>query len=158
MHDTAVNRRLNKNDIATVEVWGTECQYLAGAQATVFLGEKPDPGIIDAHKLVRDMYLAAREALKPGAISGDTYKAANTVYRATKGQDYWRRVGSNLGLSFGPVDMGMTGQQVIEPWTPFILQIVEVEPALVTCCSTLLVTDTGCEELTPPYLEMRCIP
>ena len=141
MHDTAVNRRLNKNDIATVEVWGTECQYLAGAQATVFLGEKPDPGIIDAHKLVRDMYLAAKEALKPGAISGDTYKAANTVYRATKGQD-----------------MGMTGQHVIEPWTPFILQIVEVEPALVTCCSTLLVTDTGCEELTPPYLEMRCIP
>jgi Xaa-Pro dipeptidase len=158
MHDTAVNRRLNVNDIATVEVWGTECQYLAGAQATVFLGEKPNPEIIDAHKLVRDMYLAAKEALKPGAISGDTYKAASDVYRAAKGQDYWRRVGANLGLSFGPVDMGMTGQHVIEPWTPFILQIVEVEPALVTCCSTLLVTDTGCEELTPPYLEMRCIP
>ena len=103
MHDTAVNRRLNKNDIATVEVWGTECQYLAGAQATVFLGEKPDPEIVDAHKLVRDMYLAAKEALKPGAISGDTYKAASSVYRAAKGQDYWRRVGSNLGLSFGPV-------------------------------------------------------
>jgi len=56
------------------------------------------------------------------------------------------------------VDMGMTGNQVIEPWTPFILQIVEVEPALVTCCSTLMVTDSGCEELTPPQLEMRCIP
>lgn len=158
MHDTAVNRLLNMNDIATVEVWGTECQYLAGAQATVFLGEKPNPEIIDAHKLVRDMYLAAKEALKPGAISGDTYQAASEVYRAAKGQDYWRRVGANLGLSFGPVDMGMTGRHVIEPWTPFILQIVEVEPALVTCCSTLLVTDTGCEELTPPYLEMRCIP
>jgi Xaa-Pro dipeptidase len=158
MHDTAVNRRLNPEDIATVEVWGTECQYLAGAQATVFLGEKPKSEIIDAYKLVRDMYLAAKEVLKPGAISGDTYKAASKVYRAAKGQDYWRRAGANLGLSFGPVDMGMTGQHVIEPWTPFILQIVEVEPALVTCCSTLLVTDTGCEELTPPYLEMRCIP
>jgi Xaa-Pro dipeptidase len=157
MHDTAVNRRLNHGDIATLEVWGTECQYLAGAQGTVFLGEKPDSNVLDEHKLVSDMYLAAKEVLKPGAISGDTYKAANKVYRTAKGEDYWRRVGANMGLSFGPVDMGMTGQQVIQSWTPYILQIVEVEPALVTCCSTLLVTDSGCEELTPPLLEMRCI-
>jgi Xaa-Pro dipeptidase len=158
MHDTAVNRRLNANDIATVEVWGTESQYMVGAQGTVFLGKKPNSAILDEHKLVADMYLAAKDALKPGAISGDTYKAASNVYRAAKGQDYWRRVGANMGLSFGPVDMGMTGQHVIEPWTPFILQIVEVEPALVTCCSTLMVTDSDCEELTPPQLEMQCIP
>jgi hypothetical protein len=62
-----------------------------------------------------------------------------------------------MGLTFGPIDMGMTGNQVIEPWTPVILQIVEVAPALVTCCSTLMVTETGCEELTPPLLELKCI-
>ncbi len=157
MHDTAVNRRLNAEDVATVEVWGTECQYMAGAQGTVFLGKKPNSVILDEYKLVADMYLAAKEALKPGAISGETYKAANKIYRSAKGEDYWRRVGANMGLSFGPVDMGMTGRHIIEPWTPFILQIVEVEPALVTCCSTLLVTDSGCEELTPPQLEMNLI-
>jgi len=157
MHDTAVDRKLNKGDIATIEVWGTDCQYLVGSQGTVFLGEQPDPKVADAHKLVRDMYLAAKEALKPGAISGDTYRAANKVYRSATGEDYWRRVGANMGLTFGPVDMGMTGNQTIEPWTPFILQIVEVKPALVTCCSTLLVTDTGNEELTPPLLELKRI-
>jgi Xaa-Pro aminopeptidase len=157
MHDTAVNRRLNQGDIATVEVWGTECQYLAGAQGTVFLGKTPDSSVSDEHQLVAEMYLAAKEVLKPGAISGDTYHAANKVYRAVKGEDYWRRVGANMGLSFGPVDMGMTGQHLIQVGTPYILQIVEVEPALVTCCSTLLVTDAGCEELTPPLLKMRCI-
>ncbi|MBW2028984.1 MAG: hypothetical protein DRG63_07705 [Deltaproteobacteria bacterium] len=157
MHDTSVTRLLSEGDLVTVEVWGTECQYLAGAQGTVFLGTKPDKSILDEHRLVRDMYLAARDALRPGAISGDTYKAANKIYRSFTGQDYWRRVGANMGLSFGPVDMGMTGNQVIQPWTPFIIQIVEVRPVLMTCCSTLLVTDSGCEELTDPLLELELI-
>jgi Xaa-Pro aminopeptidase len=158
MHDTAVNRRIHKGDLATIEVWGTECQYLVGAQGTVFLGEAPDAAVVDEQKMVSEMYLAAKEVLRPGAVSGDTYRAANKVYRSMKGEDYWRRVGANMGLTFGPVDMGMTGDHVIEPWTPFILQIVEVRPALVTCCSTLLVTESGCEELTPPLLKLKSIP
>ena len=157
MHDTAVNRLLQRGDLATVEVWGTDCQYLAGAQGTVFLGETPEQAVLDEHKMVSEMYLAAKGALKPGAVSGDTYKAANKVYRSIKGEDYWRRVGANMGLSFGPVDMGMKGDHVIQPWTPFIIQIVEVKPALVTCCSTLMVTDKGCEELTPPLLQLTCV-
>ncbi|MEE9610458.1 MAG: M24 family metallopeptidase, partial [Desulfatiglandales bacterium] len=155
MHDTAVTHRIDEGDLATLEVWGTDWQYLVGAQGTVYFGEKPSQEVLDEQKLVSDMYLAAKDALKPGATSGDTYRAANNVYRSARGEDYWRRVGSNMGLTFGPVDMGMTGQHVIEPWTPFILQIVEVKPALVTCCSTLLVTDTSVEELTPPLLELR---
>ena len=157
MHDTAVNRRINKGDIATIEVWGTDCQYLVGSQGTVFFGDTVDEEVLDEQKLVSEMYLAAKEALKPGAISGDTYKGANKVYRSVKGEDYWRRVGANMGLTFGPVDMGMTGNHIIEPWTPFILQIVEVKPALVTCCSTLIVTESGCEELTPPLLDLKFI-
>ena len=157
MHDTAVTRRMEQGDLATVEVWGTDCQYLVGAQGTVYFGVKPPKNFSENQKLVADMYLAAKEALKPGAISGDAYRAANKVYRAKKGTDYWRRVGSNMGLTFGPMDMGMNGKDVIEPWTPFILQLVEVEPALVTCCSTVLVTDEGVEELTPPLLELKCI-
>jgi Xaa-Pro dipeptidase len=157
MHDTAVTRRMEQDDLATVEVWGTDCQYLVGAQGTVYFGNRPPRDFSENQKLVADMYLAAKEALKPGAISGDAYRAANKVYRAKKGVDYWRRVGSNMGLTFGPMDMGMNGKDVIEPWTPFILQLVEVKPALVTCCSTVLVTDAGVEELTPPLLELKCI-
>jgi len=157
MHDTAVTRKMEAKDLATVEVWGTECQYLVGAQGTVYFGNQPPKEFSENQKLVADMYLAAKEALKPGASSGDAYRAANKVYRAKKGADYWRRVGSNMGLAFGPMDMGMSGRDVIQPWTPFILQLVEVEPALVTCCSTVLVTDKGVEELTPPLLELKCI-
>ena len=157
MHDTAVTRKIEHHDLATVEVWGTECQYLAGSQGTAYFGNNPPTPFSDNQKLVSDMYQAAKEALKPGAISGDAYRAANKVYRARKGADYWRRVGSNMGLTFGPMDMGMNGKDVIEPWTPFILQLVEVEPVLVTCCSTILVTDTGAEELTSPLLELKCI-
>ena len=157
MHDTSVTRKIEQKDLATVEVWGTDCQYLVGAQGTVYFGKKPPKDFSENQKLVADMYLAAKEALKPGAISGDAYRAANKVYRARKGTDYWRRVGSNMGLTFGPMDMGMNGKDVIEPWTPFILQLVEVEPALVTCCSTVLVTGSGVEELTPPLLALKCI-
>lgn len=157
MHDTAVTRKIEQRDLATLEVWGTDCQYLVGAQGTVYFGNNPPKNFAENQKLVSDMYRAAKEVLKPGAISGDAYRAANQVYRARKGTDYWRRVGSNMGLTFGPMDMGMNGKDVIEPWTPFILQLVEVEPALVTCCSTVLVTDAGVEELTPPLLELKCI-
>ena len=66
--------------------------------------------VLDEQKLVSEMYLAAKEALKPGAISGDTYKAANKVYRSVKGEDYWRRVGANMGLTFRPCGYGDDGK------------------------------------------------
>lgn len=156
MHDTDVTRKMEPGDLATVEVWGTECQYLVGAQGTVYFGKNPPKEVRENQSLMAEMYLAAKEALKPGAVSGDAYHAANKVYRARKGNDYWRRVGSNMGLSFGPMDMGVNGKDVIEAWTPFILQLVEVDPVLVTCCSTVLVTDKGVEELTQPLLEIKC--
>ena len=154
MHDTDITRPINKNDLATIEVWGTTHQYLVGTQATYFIGPRPPKAVSETQKLLADMYLAAIDALKPGTVSADIYHAANAVYRKAYGKDYWRRIGANMGLTFGPVDMGMNGQDVLEIGTPFILQLVETEPALVTSCATVLMTDNGVEELTPPGLTL----
>lgn len=154
MHDSTLTRRIERNDLATIEVWGNWNQYMVGAQATLFVGKNPSSKITDSYKLVSDMFQAAREALKPGAFAGEIYDAANKVYRSMKGEDYWRRIGTNMGLTFGPIDIGRGSRDVIRPRTPFILQPLVTNPALITCCSTLLVTERGTEELTPPLLEL----
>jgi Xaa-Pro dipeptidase len=156
LHDTDVSRTFEDGEYATVEIWGTDTQYLAAAQGTVYFGDRPPGHLVETQQLLAEMYLAAKDAVKPGVLSGNVYDAANTVYRSRKGSDYWRRVGSNMGLTFGPMDLGAGGNDVISPWTPLILQFVEIDPGLVTCCSTLLVTDRGAEELTRPLLQLQC--
>ncbi len=154
MHDTDVSRKLESADLVTLEVWGTAHQYLAGSQKTVYMGRRPPSDAVESQKMLADMYLAAKQAIRVGATSSEVYHAANQVFKSLRGDDYWRRIGANMGLTFGPVDMGMTGADAIRAGTPFILQLVEVDPFLVTCCATVLLTDEGVEELTPPLLEL----
>jgi Xaa-Pro dipeptidase len=157
MHDTDTTHQIARNDLATIEVWGTCNQYFAGAQGSVYIGGTPSPDINDSYKLVAEMYQAARDAIRPGAFAGEVYEAANKVYRSATGENYWRRIGTNMGLTFGPIDVGIHSRHILQPWTPFIIQPLLVSPVLITCCSTLLLTDTGVEELTPPLLELKCL-
>ena len=157
MHDTDITRKVREDDLATFELWGTCQHYIVGAQCTIHIGKAPPAEIVDHYATVSRMYQAARDILRPGAHTGDVYEAANAVYRGMKGRDYWRRIGSSMGLSFGPIHIEKDGRDTIQPWTGFIMQPLVVEPALITCCSTLLVTDTGVEELTPALINLRKI-
>jgi Xaa-Pro aminopeptidase len=154
LHDTDVTRPFKDSEYATVEIWGNHRQYLAASQGTIYLGDSPPKVVAETHQLLAEMYCVARDAARPGALTGEVFDAANAVYRARRGADYWRRIGTNMGLSFGPMDLGVGGEDVIRPWTPLILQLVEIDPGLITCCGTLLVTDEGIEELVSPLLDL----
>jgi Xaa-Pro dipeptidase len=150
MHDTRTTHVLTSGDIATIEVMGVDQHYTACAQTTVLVGtEQPRPEVSRAYELVIDMHAAARSALRAGVTAGEVFAAANTVYRAATGGDYFRRVGGSLGLTLFALDLVKDSRVTIPEGTPMLVQVLVNEPALLTCTSAVIVTPTGVEELTP---------
>ena len=59
-----------------------------------------------------------------------------------------------MGLGMGNVVLGKGGQDILPAGLPFMLQMVVGTPACLTCTSTVIVTETGAEEVTTPLLEL----
>lgn len=150
MHDTSTTERINKGDICTVEIFGIHKQYKAGVQGCVYVGDNPPKKIVEAYDLVTRMHAKAKEAVKPGAMTGQIFDAANSVYRAAKGKDYYRRCGGSLGLTVFALDLVKGNQDVLKPGVALLIQTLVDDPVLLTCASTVMVTENGCEEITQP--------
>ena len=157
MHDTATTEKFKEGDIATVEVWGVDNQYKAGAQASIYIGDNPDPRIVEAYDLVAAMYSKARDAVKAGVTTGDIFEAANSVYRAARGKDYYRRCGGSMGLTVFTLDLVNGRTDVLNPGVSLLIQTLVDDPVLLTCASTVMVTETGYEELTRPLLKLKTV-
>jgi Xaa-Pro dipeptidase len=155
MHDSNTTERIEAQDVVTIEIFGVDTQYRTTAQGSVYVGGEPPQAIRDAHSLVTDMHDEARAAVRAGVTTGEVFEAANRVYRRAKGQDYYRRVGGSVGLTLFATNLVKDGTQVLKPGAPLLIQALVDDPALVTCSSTVLVTDDGCEELTRPIAGLR---
>jgi Xaa-Pro aminopeptidase len=107
--------------------------------------------------MVSDMYKGARDAVKPGAKAGDIYDGSNKIYRQTMGADYFRRVGGSMGLAPYAMSLSKGAQEALDPGVALVVQPLVNEPVLITCCSTVLVTETGREELTTPLIELKTV-
>jgi Xaa-Pro aminopeptidase len=101
------------------------------------------------------MHAQATQAVKPGVKSGEIFAAANSVYRATKGVDYYRRCGGSMGLTVFTLDLVKGRQDVLHPGTSLLIQTLVDDPVLLTCASTVMVTETGYEELTQPIIDLQ---
>ena len=154
MHDTSTSRKLEKGDLVTIEVWGSYNHYSTAAQGTIYIGKSPSEEVASAYKMVSDMYLAARGAIKAGARTGEPWEAANKIYRASQGADYFRSVGFSKGISVSTIQFGKGGTDIIPVGLPFMLHIYIAKPVCLVCVSTVLVTPTGVEELTTPLIEL----
>lgn len=154
MHDTRTTEKIKKGDAVTIEIFGVDNQYKVGAQGTVFIG-KPSAAIEKNYRILVDMFNAARDAVRPAATSGDIYDAANRPYRAAWGADYYRKVGGSLGLTVFNIALSKGNKDVLQPGMCLLLQVLVDDPVLMTCSSTVLVTDTGCETLTDPILDLH---
>lgn len=157
MHDTSTTERIKKGDIVTIEVWGVHHQYKVGAQGSIYVGDHPPRNVIETYTMVADMYVKAREAIRPGAMAGEIYDAANTVYRAARGVDYYRRVGGSMGLTVFTIDLVKGRQDVLKPGVSLLIQTLVDDPVLITCASTVMVTENGMEELTHPLLQLKIV-
>jgi Xaa-Pro dipeptidase len=155
MHDTSTTEQIKKGDIVTIEIWGVDNHYKAGAQGSIYVGTDPPAAIVDAYNLNAAMYANARKAVKAGTTAGDIFGAANTVYRPARGADYYRRCGGSMGLTIFTVDLVGGRQDVLKPGMALLLQTLVDDPVLLTCASTVMVTEDGYEDLTSPLLQLR---
>ena len=62
MHDTMTTEKIKNGDIVTVEVWGVDNHYKAGAQASIYVGSNPPADIVDGLRSQRQHARAARES------------------------------------------------------------------------------------------------
>lgn len=155
MHDTVTTEQIQQGDIVTVEIMGVDNHYRAGAQACAYVGDEPPQNIADAYKLVTDMHQKARGAVKAGVSADDVFSAANSVYRAAKGTDYYRRCGGSMGLTQFTLDLVKGRQDILTPGVSLLIQTLVNAPVLLTCASTVVVTETGYDELTQPILGLK---
>ena len=155
MHDTWTAERIKRDDIVTVEVWGVDNHYKAGTQTSVYVGDDPSVETVAAYDLTAQMHANAKSAVKSGATAGDIFAAANSVYRAARGADYYRRCGGSMGLTVFTVDLVKGSRDVLVPGMALLIQTLVDEPVLLTCASTVMVTETGCEEMTLPLANLK---
>ncbi len=157
MHDTSTTERIAKGDIVTLEVWGVDNHYKAGAQASIYIGDNPPANIVAAYDLNVEMHTKAQKAIKAGATAGDVFAAANSVYRAARGTNYFRRCGGSMGLTVFTIDLVNGRRDILEPGMALLVQTLVDDPVLLTCASTVMVTERGCEELTSPLLQLKTV-
>jgi Xaa-Pro dipeptidase len=155
MHDTMTTEKIKNGDIVTVEVWGVDNHYKAGAQASIYVGSNPPANIAAAYDLTAKMHAAAQKAVKAGATAGDVFNGANSVYRPARGADYYRRCGGSMGLTVFTIDLVNGRKDVLQPGVALLVQTLVDDPVLLTCASTVMVTETGCEELTSPLHSFK---
>ncbi len=157
IHSSALDYRIRRGDLVTIELGSVYHMYRVNAQGTVYVGDSPPEVIVNTYKMVSEMYQGARDAVKPGAKAGDIYDGSNKVYRRTMGADYFRRVGGSMGLAPYAISLSKGNQEVLDPGFALVVQPLVNEPVLITCCGTILVTETGREELTAPLLELKTV-
>lgn len=155
MHDTLTTEKIQKGDIVTVEVWGVDNHYKAGAQASIYVGDNPPAALIEAYDLNARMHQAACKAVKAGATAGDVFNGANAVYRPARGADYFRRCGGSMGLTIFTIDLVNGRNDELNPGVALLVQTLVNDPVLLTCASTVMVTEQGYEELTSPLLTLK---
>ncbi|AMN41176.1 M24 family metallopeptidase [Rhodoplanes sp. Z2-YC6860] len=155
MHDTMTTEKIKNGDIVTVEVWGVDNHYKAGAQASIYVGSNPPANIAAAYDLNAKMHAAAQKAVKAGATAGDVFNGANSVYRPARGTDYYRRCGGSMGLTVFTIDLVNGRKDVLQPGVALLVQTLVDDPVLLTCASTVMVTETGCEELCSPLHSFK---
>ena len=148
MHDTSTTEKIKQGDLVTIEIMGVDNQYKAGSQGCVYIGDKPPADIVKAYGVVTEMHAKAKAAVKAGVTSGQVFDAANSVYRAAKGTDYFRRCGGSLGLTLFTHDLVKGRTDVLNPGVALLIQTLVDDPVLLTYANTVMVTETGCEELT----------
>lgn len=155
MHDTYTAERIKHGDLVTIEVWGVDTQYKTGAQGSIYVGREPPAEIAQAYELTAAMHNAAAKAVKAGVTAGSVFEAANRVYRAARGSDYYRRCGASMGLAPFTTNLGRNNDEILQPGVAFLVQTLVDDPVLLTCASTVMVTETGQDELVAALPTLR---
>lgn len=157
-HETWRDRVLRAGDGLFLELSGCVHRYHAPLTRMVYVGGAPN-GVDAAAEIVLAGLDAIRDALRPGALTGEVYAAWQAVVDEALGhQDYRRHhCGYMIGIGFPPSWVGGSMVQGLRPGSELTVRpgmvfhllpwLIGQEPADYVISDTVLVTDTGAAEL-----------
>jgi hypothetical protein len=62
-----------------------------------------------------------------------------------------------MGLTVFTTDLVNGRKDVLSPGVALLIQTLVDDPVLLTCASTVMVTEDGCEDLTSPLLTLKTV-
>ncbi len=156
-HTTFHRYRLQKGDAVLLEFGGVYNRYTAALMRSAVIGDG-NPEIKLMYDICAEALQEAINAIKPGVTSGEVDEACRSVIeKAGYYENFRKRTGYSVGVSYPPtwseghiMDLKKDDPRVLKPGMVF-----HMPPALrkydkygVGISETILVTETGCEELT----------
>lgn len=168
-HVTWRDREIRYGSGLMMELSASVYRYHAPLTRMVHVGEKP-PGTDAAAEIAIDALEAVREALRPGALSGDVYAAWQHVIDKGLGHSNYRRhhCGYMVGIGFPPSWVGGSSVTGLRPGGELVIRagmvfhllswLLGEEPGDYAVSDTALVTPDGCELLTTTPREPVVLP
>jgi len=161
--ETWGRRRIKPDDCVYMEMGGAYLRYHAMISRTVLVG-RPDARLVGMAEVSREALAAAREAMRPGASAGAVdFAARDLIARAGFADAFKHRTGYSVGIGYPP-DWGEGRIQSIKENDATLLEagmVFHLIPDLkiaglggAVCSETVLVTEGGCEVLTPFSYEI----
>ncbi|MCH8102823.1 MAG: aminopeptidase P family protein [Chloroflexi bacterium] len=158
VHATWSDRRVADGDVVFLEVPGSVNRYHAVHSRCAVIGDAPEL-LRKGFEVNSDALRLAKEKIKPGIEVAEAFKAAkDRIDRADVEYTQGRRIAYGIGLAFPPdwgeghiISMTEGEQRELRAGMTFHVIPSVFIPGLtaVGVTETILVTETGCESLTP---------
>jgi Xaa-Pro aminopeptidase len=155
-HAHPTSHRLEKNELLLIDMGASLAGYSSDMTRVVHLGA-PAKRISEMYKAVLEAQLSAVNAVRPGATAGSVDKAARDVLKRHKlDREFVHSTGHGLGLEIHELPrIGRKDQTQLRTG-----MAITIEPGVyvdglggIRIEDTVLVTETGCEILTPTSKE-----
>ena len=159
-HGRASREKIPRSGFVVCDFGVILAGYCSDMTRTVFVGHADDEART-FYGAVREAQQAAVEAVRPGVPVSDIDSAArNILKKAGLGRYFTHSTGHGVGLEIHELPRIAGGQQeTLQPG-----MVITIEPGAyvprkwgVRIEDMVVVTDTGCEVLTPTTKEMICI-
>jgi Xaa-Pro aminopeptidase len=159
-HAQPTNRKLSANDLLLIDMGATENGYMSDMTRVVFLGA-PGRKLRSMYRAVSEAQQSAIDGVRPGATAAQVDRKARKVLDAAGlGKTFTHSTGHGLGLEIHEAPrLGKKDRTPLEAG-----MVITIEPGAyveglggIRIEDTVLVTDDGCEILTPTSKELTVL-
>lgn len=156
-HARPTSRKLAKDELVLIDMGSCQDGYMSDMTRVLFVG-KPSPRALKMYRAVQHAQLAALDAVRSGITAGEVDRRARKVLESEGlGKEFVHSTGHGLGLEIHePPRLGKRDKTILETG-----MVITIEPGAyiqgfggVRIEDTVLVTDRGCEILTPTSKEL----
>ena len=156
-HARPTSRKIVAHELLLIDMGACQDGYMSDMTRMLFLG-RPTKRVTNMYKAVAEAQLAAIDAVRPGVTSSQVdHKARRILELQGYGKAFVHSTGHGLGLEIHePPRLGKRDKTRLEPG-----MVITIEPGAyirgfggVRIEDTVLVTENGCEVLTPTTKEL----